>query len=164
MRRTVGFIILVLMFAGCAGPKTVKRETPAEKKNEEQVDVDESFDPSKFIEDEIKIKESRKSEAQSNFDSSILQKTEITAREVDGYRVQICAVPDEYQARDIQKDAILKFNERVYLIYDSPYYKVRVGNCTTRYDADQLQKLAEEKGFADSWVVKTKVKPQDESK
>ena len=67
----------------------------------------------------------------------------------------------------VQRDAIIRFiNEDVYMDYHAPYYKVRIGNCLTRYEAEQLQQLAIQKGFADAWVVRTKVKPnvqKDES-
>lgn len=163
MKKKLGFILLILMIVGCASQKSVRKDDTIPPVKDNDITIDESFDPTGLKEEEIQIKKSRSTEAKSNFDSSILNKTETLQDNAQGYRVQICAVSDEFQARDIQKEAILKFNEKVYLIYDSPYYKVRVGNCTTRYDADQLQKLAEEKGFADSWVVKTKVKPQKKS-
>ncbi|NOZ57631.1 MAG: SPOR domain-containing protein, partial [Calditrichaeota bacterium] len=75
-----------------------------------------------------------------------------------GYRVQICATPDEQEARSYLHEAILKFPDQgVYLTFDSPYYKVRVGDCKSRFEAEELQKLVQKNGFPDAWVVRTKV-------
>ncbi|MBN1351859.1 SPOR domain-containing protein [candidate division KSB1 bacterium] len=85
--------------------------------------------------------------------STLPQKREM----VWGWRVQICAFRNELDARSVQREALLKFEDQVYLTYDSPYYKVRIGDCLSRYEADDLQQIAIEKGFDDAWVVKTKV-------
>jgi hypothetical protein len=86
--------------------------------------------------------------------------------EVQGYRVQLIATRDEEEARSVRRDALLSFDERVYLVYDNPYYKVRAGDCLSRYEADVLQEKAVQMGYAEAWVVRTtvSVKPQtDES-
>ena len=163
MKRFV-IIILLILISGCA---TTQRATKEEgKPDETMAAIDESFNPATLDDDEITIKKKESSESASNYDLSTLDYTDTIEdpdKELSGYRVQICAVSDENKAREIQRDAILKFVDQVYLIYDSPYYKVRVGNCVTRFEADLLQRTAVEKGFEDAWVVRTKVKPTKKS-
>ncbi len=167
MKNIIYFLSFMIILSSCTSQKQVKKEEPPIKKensaNTGKTSIDESFDPSKLDEEDITVKTNRSTEANKNFQDSMLsplQNSGESDKVIEGYRVQICAVSDEMKAREIQKESILKFNEDIYLIYDSPYYKIRVGDCTTRYEADLLQKMAEEKGFIDAWVVKTKVKPR----
>ncbi len=74
-----------------------------------------------------------------------------------GYRVQIISTPSEEVAREVRKEALLKFEEPVYVMFDAPYYKVRVGDCLSRFEAEELQQKAIEKGFGQAWVVRTLV-------
>ncbi|MDZ7296167.1 MAG: SPOR domain-containing protein, partial [candidate division KSB1 bacterium] len=74
-----------------------------------------------------------------------------------GYRVQIVSTPFEEVAREVRKEALLKFEEPVYMVFDAPYYKVRVGDCISRFEAEELQQKAMEKGFGQAWVVRTLV-------
>ncbi|MDZ7264537.1 MAG: SPOR domain-containing protein [candidate division KSB1 bacterium] len=129
--------------------------------------INEFFDPLVLDDEELKVKKTIISETKTNpldeaiaQSSSNLQPAEVAA----GFRVQICAVSEEDKARQVQRDAILKFtDEEVYLIYEAPYYKVRVGNCASRLEADQLQQIAIQKGFEDAWVVRTKIKLKSSS-
>jgi len=158
--KRLSIILLIIFISGCAS--TQKMSVNNESDTNMGI-IDESFNPANLDDDEIIIKRKKtKTESSSNYDMTVLDYADNMVNsdeEISGYRVQICAVADEIKARDIQRDAILKFMENVYLIYDSPYYKVRVGDCVNRFEADLLQKSAVEKGFDDAWVVKTKVKP-----
>jgi len=163
-----GLLILVFIVFGCSSGRSLLSDSETSKDQENNTGiVNEFFDPLILSEEDLKVKKTVSIESKSdqlddginreNLDS---QKPELVA----GYRVQICAVSDEARAKQVQRDAILKFiNEEVYLIYDSPYYKVRVGNCLTRYEADKLQQLAVEKGFDDAWVVRTKIRQRPDS-
>jgi len=157
-----GAIVLIFLLFGCSSTKSLMPDTESSKDDEQNTGiVNEFFDPLILDEEDLNIKKTISVESTSDQvkedvvqPNADYQKTET----VPGYRVQICAVSDEDKARMIQRDAIFKFiNEEVYLIYDSPYYKVRVGNCLTRYEADKLQQFAVEKGFDDAWVVRTKI-------
>jgi hypothetical protein len=158
----INFFILVLLISGCSTTRSLMTEDKHSKDEEKKSGiVNEFFDPLILNDEDLKVKKTISIESQSNqveqnlsrADSSY-QKPEITP----GYRVQICAVSEEDRAKQIQRDALLKFiDQEVYLIYDTPYYKVRVGNCLTRYEADKLQQLAVEKGFDDAWVVRTNI-------
>ncbi len=77
---------------------------------------------------------------------------------VPGFQVQLLQTEDAKLGRAAVRDAILALNTDVEIIYEAPYYKVRAGRFTSRYDAEQLQNLASEKGYANCWVVRTQVK------
>ena len=153
--------ILIVAFWGCSGSSKLIKNKDSAKKKQAGI-INEYFDPLILKDDDLKVKKTISDESKSDRIDDVLdeagQERQIV-EEVTGFRVQICAVSDEEKAREIQRKAILKLiDEEVNLKYDSPYYKVRVGNCLTRYEADKLQQLASEKGFGDAWVVRTKVK------
>ncbi len=91
--------------------------------------------------------------------SQTAQSAKETIKMVPGYRIQIAALSNQDEAMDVRKEAMLKFaDQEVYLIFDPPYYKIRVGDFLTRYDAEKLQKEAIKMGYKDAWIVRTKVK------
>jgi len=158
------FISLVLLFLfGCSSVGQLRN---SEKNNEQRSRktgiINENFDPSLLDENELDLKKTISPDSKSDYvDDQFLQSSDERPlpEEADGFRVQICAVSDEQKAKQVQREAIFQFmNEEVYLDYHAPYYKVRIGNCLTRYEAEVLQQLAMKKGFKDAWVVRTKVK------
>jgi len=146
----------------CAGQKKiVQQHEPTEKKNTHP-ELVEDFDPMTLGDYDFKI--SSDSQAASgvldidkflqggkNIDSSKVQE------KVPGYRVQIVSTRDEAEARAIKRDALFIFDEGVYLTFDDPYYKVRIGDAISRFDANDLQGVAVDKGFLEAWVVRSMV-------
>ena len=159
------FSCVVLSFAmfGCSSTgQMIVENKKTEKEPAKTGIINENYNPTLFDENELKIQKTISPESKSdNFDDLLLQsqEEEPLPEETDGFRVQICAVVDEIKAKQVQHDAIMQFiNEEVYLDYHAPYYKVRIGNCLTRYEAEQLQQIVIKKGFADAWVVRAKIK------
>lgn len=74
-----------------------------------------------------------------------------------GFRVQLTQTSNREQAKGIRDLAILRFEEEVYMVFEAPYYKVRIGDFTEWPHAEELQKVAKQKGFQDAWVVGAKV-------
>lgn len=76
---------------------------------------------------------------------------------VMGYRVQIHHTNNYNQAIVIRNDAILKFQEEVYVDYEAPNYKIRLGDFRRFEQAEELKDYVKTMGYPDAWVVKTKV-------
>jgi len=158
--RFILVVIFAAVVAGCAGSQKATRSTKTQPRQANQLEgMDESFDPLTLNDYNIKleIKKSSTTVESSSIavaqDSTINNETEM----VDGYRVQILAIAEETAAREMRKEAILKQDRDVYLEFKNPYYKVRVGDCISRADAEKLQQDLVEKGFLDAWVIRTKV-------
>jgi len=69
------------------------------------------------------------------------------------YRVQLFAsqyFTDAGFEKEIAEDT---FNEPVYLLYDVPYYKVLMGNCTSREVGERLLSKARSLGYGNGWLV-----------
>jgi hypothetical protein len=77
---------------------------------------------------------------------------------VDGFRVQVSAVSYKDNAdriADEVRDGLVGYS--VYVDYLNDLYKVRVGDCTTRTQAETLRSKLVNLGYDDAWIVKSKV-------
>ncbi len=162
-------IVVILMVSagflnGCAGSKSrPETEAPASSKATLLKKLDESFDPATLNEPDYPIKP-KKQKKQVDLLSqlrTVPQDTGETASLI-GYRIQIMQTEDAEEARKMQKDAILELDADVYLIYDEPYYKVRVGDFRTRYEAEQFLEKVQRKGYASAWIVRTRISPREQ--
>lgn len=76
-------------------------------------------------------------QAQINKRSSLLTSTGL----VKGFRLQIISTNSRDAANKVKSDLLIQFPEhKSYLSFQSPYYKVRVGNFLKREDAEKLRK------------------------
>ncbi len=149
-------VFFILMLHSCAAPQksTRARGEGEAVKNFEL--MNEEFDPLSLKEEDIQVEDVAVS---SSATEEVPENVELAVKDtlVTGYRIQIVQTTDAEEAKNAQKDAILRFNEDVYRVFDPPFYKVRVGNYLNWYDAEKIQKLAIQKGYRDAWVVRTKV-------
>jgi len=74
---------------------------------------------------------------------------------VRGYRVQIFLSDDLREASRVMAEARERFEQEVYLEYDAPYYKVRVGDCSTEREGEEFLQVARRIGYPDAWLVRT---------
>jgi hypothetical protein len=73
---------------------------------------------------------------------------------IPGFRIQILFTGDIEQANQTRDSAAMLLpDEWVYVVYDAPYYKVRVGNFTEKMEANPLQKKLISMGYKDAWIV-----------
>jgi hypothetical protein len=71
------------------------------------------------------------------------------------YRVQLYAsqyFTDAGYEKDVAEDT---FDEPIYLLYDVPYYKVLMGNCTSREEGERLLSQARSLGYENGWLVQS---------
>ncbi len=152
----IGFMVLGLCLSNCSAPQKSSR-VRAESGGVKNFELmNEDFDPLSLNEDDIQVEDvvlstSAEEEAPENLESAVKDTL------VTGYRIQIIQTTDAEEAKNVQREAILRFNDDVYRVFDPPFYKVRVGNYLNWYDAEKIQKLAIQKGYRDAWVVRTKV-------
>lgn len=87
----------------------------------------------------------------------------------EGFRIQIMASDQEGSARRVENEArswwqnnrssapaVLANSFPSYVVYQSPYYKVRIGNFLTRSEADQAVTFLR-RMYPDAWVVRDQV-------
>lgn len=62
-----------------------------------------------------------------------------TLRNMSGYRLQVINTNDRNKAMGVKTKIMTEFpREKVYLIYQAPYFKIQMGNFIKREDADDL--------------------------
>ena len=81
-----------------------------------------------------------------------------------GYRVQVHSFRDRKTAdiarRQLQQQLEDLSGVRVHIEEEPPSYKIRVGDCRTKAEAEKLmQTLRTGKGYKDAWIVETLVYP-----
>jgi len=80
--------------------------------------------------------------------------------QVFGFRIQIFASSTNKGANRVADDARAVFgSQSVYVDHIVPYYKVRVGDCLTREEADALRRQALNLGFTGAFIVETMITP-----
>jgi hypothetical protein len=135
-------------------------KSDAEKNKAGTGSYDENFDPLSLNDDTFKVTPPLQAGDRKAVTQGVtVPKTERTEGEatVQGYRVQLAATTDENRARDLKKEAMLKLKEKIYLIFESPNYKVRVGDCRTFDEAKLLKQEIVNSGFPEAWIVKSNV-------
>lgn len=80
-------------------------------------------------------------------------------QKVYGFRVQIFASSTEENASRVAADAREVFNDRIYVEYVAPYYKVRVGDYLTSEEVEPLKNKALNLGYRGAFIVETMVTP-----
>ncbi len=76
-----------------------------------------------------------------------------------GFRIQIFASSTEKNASRVADNARESFTENVYINHIAPYYKIRVGDCLTREDAEVLKNKALRLGYRGAFIVETMITP-----
>ena len=158
-QSTAIFAFSLILFFACAGQEGAKVVTSSKTSPtnvREFENMREDFDPTALDDYDIDVEES--DAVLSGVNDPTLNTVEMLRDSVGtGYRVQLIQTTEPEEAKDIERDAILRFDEAVYRVFDPPFYKVRVGDFADWYDAEKIQKLAIKKGFREAWVVRTKV-------
>jgi hypothetical protein len=76
---------------------------------------------------------------------------------VDGFRIQVYATTDHLEAERKKEDLAIALDNKVYVVYEAPYYKLRAGNFLKEEDAKKLKKTIAELGY-DAYIVKSKIR------
>ncbi len=167
------FAALFLAFAnGCLMPKPVGEESPDNKKGEEQGES--RFDPFELPADKEIVPELYPVSGELNLagnlivsgnvqgdanisNSNILISTEIDTANSQAFRIQILTSKVYGDVRRAKIVAEEIFDRPVYIDYEVPYYKIRVGSFDNRDEAEDYMQQVRMAGYSDAWVVVTNV-------
>jgi SPOR domain len=77
---------------------------------------------------------------------------------VQGFRIQVLST-DNYDDATLTRDNLNAElpDQWVYMVYDAPVYKIRVGDYLNHADANRAVESFVEKGYKDAWVVPDRV-------
>ncbi|MCF7832848.1 MAG: SPOR domain-containing protein [Candidatus Marinimicrobia bacterium] len=77
--------------------------------------------------------------------------------ESSGYRIQLISTQNLSEAITIKTQADSLYSVPVYVDFEPPNYKVRIGNYITKEEAMGIQTLMQEQGFKNAWLVPSKI-------
>ncbi len=154
-------LLSLVLIIGCA---STKKELKPTDTGYIESPYDESFDPLTLNDDDITITPHDESfvVVDESGKDGIIENTDQTVemQKRNGFRIQISATSSLEKATLVQQEVSLKFtdnNLKAYLIYETPLYKVRVGDALDRDDANVLRDFMRENGYKDSFVVPSKI-------
>ncbi|MCX6134073.1 MAG: SPOR domain-containing protein [Ignavibacteriales bacterium] len=152
------FAAVLLMLSGCGSSGSLQKDTAAASEEREQKvplsRYEKAFNPSDYDVEILEIQrqhviELERAAAEHRQDSVIVESTF-----TQGYRIQIFATGSIDEANAMRMTAAQRVTEdSLYVVYDSPTYKVRVGDFPTRSEANQKLAAIVAQGFSDAWVV-----------
>ncbi|MCP4727712.1 MAG: SPOR domain-containing protein [bacterium] len=135
--------------------------------SEEELAAEELFDPSilpdKFIVEPPDLRAYDTIQAADvndlDYSNNTAAVVEDSSASVPGYRIQIFSSSSYTRSNELFQTVRLEIlEEHVYLIYDAPFYKIRVGNFLDRDGAEDFR-LDLRSDYPDSWIVRTEVFP-----
>ena len=74
---------------------------------------------------------------------------------VKGYRIQVAISQDEKDLIDIKEKLEVVIKEKIYIKFELPNYKLRVGNFDSRKKAEAYRNKVIQLGYRSAWVVPT---------
>jgi hypothetical protein len=153
-------ILFGMLLVGCAGTQEAVVEEPIK---EAVPQYDESFDPLTLNDDDIVIAAAASALPEENAPSEKSEETQIQ-KDITGFRVQILATKNIETASLFEQEASERFEplgHHTYLVFEAPLYKIRLGDCQERSEAETLRDTALEYGYRESFIVKCKIQVQN---
>lgn len=158
MRHTIILCVTCFLISACGGSRASKESE--QSANSARIigieNLNEDFDPSNLVEPPIPVIPKMEERAnRANAGDEGAESVADIPKEVIGYRIQILQTENAQEAREFQQDAILRLDIDAYVSYDNPYYKVRIGDFPSRYEAEEFLTTLEDRGFKSAWIVRT---------
>ena len=89
-----------------------------------------------------------------NSDSEVSIDTNLI-NSVEGYRIQVAISQNEKDLIDIKEKLEVVVKEKIYIKFELPNYKLRVGNFDSRKKAEAYRNKVIQLGYRSAWVVPT---------
>ncbi|HMD13182.1 MAG TPA: SPOR domain-containing protein [Bacteroidota bacterium] len=151
--RYLFFLFGVFIAWGCSGSKeTSGKETSGHTMREFLAEYEPTFNPSDYDPD-ITVLKQREEDRHNALVASAVVSTALPET-IPGFRVQVLftqEIDEANRTRDSLSSVLP--DDWIYIVYDVPYYKVRVGNFADRPSANQILKKLTTLGYTDAWIV-----------
>lgn len=150
-------VALILLIPGCGGTDTTTERSGAKNLADDALySREKDFDPARYDPDVPLIEAKEQGDEHPVISTRLL--IPALPETISGFRVQIFLTEDIDEANRVRDSIMNSLTEEwAYIIYDAPYYKVRVGNYTDRTAANHMTRRLTDLGFPESWVVPDKI-------
>ena len=97
-----------------------------------------------------------------NTDTTLIKNNQIDSAQIiiEGFRVQLLATKELGTAEQLQKQLLDNLNQNIYIVFEAPNYKVRVGDFIDRKKAETLRQKMIKEGYSSAWIIRTRIKPK----
>lgn len=164
MKLLFATISLTFILFGCSASTGSRYETKNETKtttppSEEKKEIPEDFDVTPYqtkIEIETPPISLNKipSDVWYEYPGSVPDTTKQILGTTDGYRVQVISTDDIDEANMVRAEMYERTTKKeVYIIFEPPFYKVKVGDFTSKSEAENLKFKLNQMGYSESKVV-----------
>jgi hypothetical protein len=149
---------ILIVLSGCGSTESSRKSTTSAAGEQDHrvalSQTEKTFNPSDY-DDEIEVIKKQHEFEQQRASASHQQDSVVVESEpTQGFRIQIFASGSIDEANAMRQTAVQRLTEdSVYVVFDPPVYKVRVGDFRTRVEANQRLGVIGAMGFADAWVV-----------
>ncbi|MBI4810870.1 MAG: SPOR domain-containing protein [Ignavibacteriales bacterium] len=149
--------LLVILLVSCKTTKEIEKKDDSDRLLREfLVKYEKTFDPSVYDEDIQLVLEEEKREREAIEAAKVI--TIAPPETILGFRVQILFTPEIDQANQARDEITsLLPEEWSYVVYDAPYYKIRIGNFKDRAEANLMVRRLVGLGYKDAWIVPDKI-------
>ena len=80
---------------------------------------------------------------------------------VEGFRIQLLATQDRFNAEKFKSELEKIYKNKIYIIFEAPNYKVRVGDFINRKSAEEMRQNLSKKGYTTAWIIRSKIEAID---
>ena len=87
-------------------------------------------------------------------------KTDTTQIIIEGFRVQVLATRTRENADQLRQILAEGYAEEIYIVFEAPNYKVRMGNFIDRRQAESLRQTLVKSGYLSAWIIRTRIEPK----
>jgi len=167
LKFLTALIGLFILFIGCSASTGSRYEKKNESKTvsttEEKKEVAEDFDITPY-ETEIEIEtppittDKLPPDVWYEFSTIFTDSLRKIIGTTDGYRVQVLSTDDVDEANLVRAEIYEKASRKeVYVIFEPPFYKVKVGDFTSKSEAENLRFKLNQLGYTESKVIQETV-------
>ena len=152
------FLVCTCLACSSSNPDTTGQQKPKSEAPKEMKaplsQYEATLDPSQYDEDVEAVQKAKEEEKppvelQIPRDSTVVQETSQA-----GFRIQLFSTSSIDEAMNMKTNVLAKLpQDSVYIVYDPPVYKIRLGDFPTRYEASIKLPSIVNLGYADAWIV-----------
>lgn len=167
LKLLIGVIAITMILVGCSASTGSRYETKKENEKETTTEVsnetEEDFDITPY-QTEIEIEappiatDELPSDVWYGYGNQFSEIERKIVGTTDGFRVQVLSTDDIDEANRVRAEVYEKTTRKeVYVIFEPPFYKVKVGDFTLKSEADNLRFNLNQLGYTESKVVQETV-------
>jgi hypothetical protein len=150
------FVLLITCSAAMVAQSSIiDPDSLYEPRKERLSTFERSFKPS-FYDTEVYLY--GKNDSSKTYGKAIDQLTSAPPETLQGFRIQILATNNFDDANATRNTFSLTFPELwVYLVFEAPTYKIRIGDFLNRTEAKKLLDQFQSQGFKTAWIVPDRI-------